>query len=54
MNRRITIGKTGHQVIPFEESIKKAQKKVKKYLQSDSDLVDMLFQDRKEEVENEQ
>jgi len=42
------------EISPVEESIKKAQKKVKKHLQSDSDLEDMLFNYRKEEVANEQ
>ncbi len=47
--------KNGHiEISLVDESIKKAQKKVKKYLQSDSDLVEMLFNDRKEDIKNEQ
>ena len=47
--------KDGHiEISLVDESIKKAQKKVKKYLRSDSDLVEMLFNDRKEEIANEQ
>ena len=47
--------KDGHiEISLVDESIKKAQKKVKKYLRSDSDLVEMLFDDRKEEIANEQ
>ena len=47
--------KNGHiEISLIDESIKKAQKKVKKYLRSDSDLVEMLFNDRKEEIANEQ
>jgi AbrB family looped-hinge helix DNA binding protein len=38
----------------IDESIKKAQKIVSKYLQSDSDLVEMLINERKEDVQNEQ
>jgi len=47
--------KNGHiEISPVDESIKKAQKKVSKYLRSDTDLVEMLFNDRKEEIANEQ
>ena len=47
--------KNGHiEISLIDESIKKAQKKVGKYLRSDSDLVEMLFNDRKEEIVNEQ
>ena len=47
--------KNGHiEISPVDESIKKAQKKVSKYLRSDSELVEMLFNDRKEEIENKQ
>ena len=47
--------KNGHiEISPIDESIKKAQKKVREYLQSDSDLVEILFNDRKEEIANEQ
>ena len=46
--------KNGHiEISPVEESIKKAQERVKKYLKSDNDLVEMLYDDRKEEVANE-
>ena len=46
--------KNGHiEISLIDESIKKAQKKVRKYLRSDSDLVEMLFDDRKEEIANE-
>lgn len=47
--------KNGHLEISLvDESIKKVRKKARKYLQSDSDLVEMLFNDRKEEIANEQ
>ena len=47
--------KNGHiEISLIDESIKKAQKKVSKYLRSDSDLVETLFDDRKEEIANEQ
>ena len=47
--------KNGHiEISLVDESIKKAQKKVGKYLRSDTDLVEMLFNDRKEEIANEQ
>ncbi|NOQ35941.1 MAG: AbrB/MazE/SpoVT family DNA-binding domain-containing protein [Methylococcaceae bacterium] len=46
--------KNGHiEISPLQESIKKAQKKVKKYLQPNDNLVEMLFDDRKEEFTNE-
>ena len=47
--------KNGHiEISPVDESIKKAQQKVRKYLQPDNNLVEMLFNERKEEIENEQ
>lgn len=47
--------KDGHiEISPIEQSIAKAQQKVKKYLKADTDLVDMLFKERKEEAEKEQ
>jgi len=46
--------KNGHiEILPIQESIKKAQKKVKKYLQPENNLVEMLFDDRKAEFTNE-
>lgn len=45
--------KDGHiEISPVQESIKKAQDRVKKYLQPEHDLVKMLFDDRKEEIGN--
>ena len=47
--------KDGHiEILPVEKSIKKAQEKVTKYLRSDTDLVEVLFAERKAEVANEQ
>lgn len=47
--------KDGHiEISPIGESIKKAQEKVKRYLKPDTDLVEMLYKDRKEETTNEQ
>jgi len=47
--------KNGHiEISPVDESIKKAQQKVRKYLQPENNLVEMLFNERKEEIENEQ
>lgn len=46
--------KDGHiEISPIEESIKKAQEKVRKYLKPDTDLVDMLLKERKEESSQE-
>ena len=46
--------KNGHiEISLLDKSIKNAQKIVRKYLQSDSDLVEMLLNDRKKEIENE-
>lgn len=43
-----------HIEIPsIEQAVKKAQQKIKKYLQPETDLVEMLFNERKEDVENE-
>lgn len=47
--------KDGHiEISPIEEAIKIAQEKVRKYLKPGADLVEMLFEDRTEEVDNEQ
>jgi len=46
--------KNGHiEISLLDKSIKNVQKKVRKYLQPDSDLVEMLLNDRKKEIENE-
>ena len=46
--------KNGHiEISPIEESIKRAQKKIRKYLQPETDLVEILFDERKEDVANE-
>ena len=36
------------EISPIDELIKRAQKKVRKYLQPETDLVEMLFNERKE------
>ena len=47
--------KEGHiEILPIEQSIKNAQEKVAKYLQSDTDLVEILFAERKADAANEQ
>lgn len=47
--------KNGHiEILPVEKSIKKAQDKVKKYLQPNNNLVDVLFNERKKELVNEE
>ncbi len=46
--------KEGHiEISPIKESVKKAQQKVQKYLNHDTRLVEMLFDDRKEEINSE-
>ncbi len=46
--------KNGHiEISPVEESIKKVQGKVKKYLHPNNNLVEMLFNERKKETANE-
>ena len=47
--------KDGHiEILPVEQSIKNSQEKVAKYMQPDSDLVEMLFNERRADVTNEQ
>ena len=47
--------KDGHiEILPVEQSIKNSQEKVAKYMQPDSDLVEMLFNERRAGVTNEQ
>ncbi len=46
--------KKGHiEISPIDESIKKAQSRVKKYLKPEVDLVELLAQERKQELANE-
>jgi len=42
------------EILPVEQSIKNAQEKVAKYMQSDNDLVEMLFDERRADLANEQ
>jgi len=47
--------KDGHiEILPIEQSIKNAQEKVAKYMHSDNDLVEMLFDERRADLANEQ
>ena len=47
--------KDGHiEILPVEQTINNVQEKVAKYLQPDTDLVEMLFDERKADVANEQ
>ncbi|HBS26935.1 MAG TPA: AbrB/MazE/SpoVT family DNA-binding domain-containing protein [Gammaproteobacteria bacterium] len=46
--------KKGHiEISPVDVSIKKAQSRVKKYLGAEVDLVELLAQERKQELANE-
>ena len=41
------------EISPVAVSVRRAQAMVKKYFQQDDDLVEMLFEDRREAVKNE-
>ena len=49
----IELKEGGITISPIAASVRKAQNRVKKYLKKDDDLVEMLFEERREAVNNE-
>lgn len=49
----IELKEGGITILPIAASVRKAQSRVKKYLKKDDDLVEMLFEERREAVKNE-
>jgi AbrB family looped-hinge helix DNA binding protein len=49
----IELKEGGITIVPIAASVRKAQNRVKKYLKKDDDLVEMLFEERREAVKNE-
>jgi len=49
----IELKEGGITILPIAASVKKAQNRVKKHLKKDDDLVEMLFEERREAVKNE-